>query len=217
VTRVSVYVEGKSDKLALERLLGAIVRERETLGVRIEFFAVPQRVGDAKVWLTTKLPVDAARRLRVCGDEHIAVVPDLYPQNKGIEHETAAQLRDGMRAAFEAELTRIAGGPDPRIAERFHTFCLKHDLEALLLAARSSLASVCGAKKIEQVWAASVEDQNQDDPPRRVVERVFADRGKQYRPVLDAPLVLGEDQLATVRTACPECFEPFVKFVETVA
>lgn len=102
---------------------------------------------------------------------------------------------------------------DARIQERFKVFCFKHDLEALLLAAQHELAHRLGAKSIAVTWRVPVEDQDQDQPPKRIVESLFAERGKRYRDTVDAPIILGACQYQEIADRCPQCFRPFVEFL----
>jgi hypothetical protein len=57
-----------------------------------------------------------------------------------------------------------------------------------------------------------VEEQNDEHPPKSVVEGLF----RRYRPkpgyvdTIDAPWILERAELSAIEKACPQCFAPFV-------
>lgn len=211
--RVLVYVEGRSDADAMQGLLAQLIARRMTDGVSIEFF--PQASGDAKKSLVLTIPVRAARTILNDATAIVVAVPDLYPRNKGFPHSTFEQLRQGMLGTFRAELGRRGGAGDARAAGRFHVFCFKHDLEALVLAADGQLASYLGIPPIPVTWTISVEDQDHDRPPKHVVSDVFRASGKRYQETVDAPSILENADPQTIAARCPQCFKPFLDFLST--
>lgn len=211
--RVVVYVEGPSDRLAMEALLAGLIEKRRADGVSIEFSAIGSRYGDCKSALVTKIPRRAVDILRNTSDT-VAIVPDLYPRNKGFPHETAEELIAGLNEAFRTAL-RDKGVDDARMNERFRAFCFKHDLEALLLACPALVQSRLGAQKLNCSWRTPVEDQNQDKPPKVVVESLFREHGRRYANTVDAPLILAQARYQDVARCCPQWFKPFVEFLET--
>ncbi|MEQ8975745.1 MAG: DUF4276 family protein [Coleofasciculus sp. C1-SOL-03] len=215
--RVIIYVEGASDKAALEVLLTPLIAAKSQQGIGIEFFPVKgsdnARGGDAKKDLLTKVPIKAVNILKNDPSAIVIALPDLYPKNKGFPHETVPELERGIMNQF-AQGLRNKGIDDERIKERFRVFCLKYELEALILAAESELANRLEVDTLEVTWKIPVEDQNHDLPPSRVVEQLFRDNGKIYKKTVDAPLILENIDYQTIVERCPQCFQPFVKFIE---
>jgi len=209
--RVCVYVEGPSDKAAMEALLRPLIEQQRQAGIAIDFFETPD--GDRKASVLTKVPQKAVNILANDPSAIVVALPDLYPGNKAFPHQTVAELIVGIRSNFEAALQARGLAEDARIQERFKVFCFKHDLEALLLAAQRELATRLGAKSLPVTWRVPVEDQDQNQPPKRIVEGLFADRGKRYRDTVDAPIILGACQYQEIADRCPQCFRPFVEFL----
>ncbi|MFM6192849.1 hypothetical protein, partial [Planktothrix sp.] len=108
--------------------------------------------------------------------------PYLYPPNKGFPHKTYQDLKAGIIAKFNQELTQ-KGLNDQRLIKRFKVFCFKYDLEALVLASEAQLKTRLGLRKDQKFlisWTIPVEDQNHDQPPSRIVERLFKAYDKNY-------------------------------------
>lgn len=208
--RVIVYVEGASDVSAMESLLRDIVEQKLEEGVAIKFVQTP--AGDRKASLLTKAPVKAVNILMNESDAIVAVVPDLYPKNKAFPHETVEELNAGIRRKFN-HAVRLKRIDDPRLAQRFHVFCFKHDLEALILASEQALRSHLRVASITRTWTDLVEDQNHGQPPKRVVENLFRHHGQTYEETADAPAILGQSDYNEVADKCPQCFKPFVEFL----
>ncbi|BAZ78936.1 MAG: DUF4276 family protein [Sphaerospermopsis kisseleviana] len=217
--RILVYVEGTSDKSAMEALLAPLIEEKLNQGISIEFFAVKgndnSRGGDAKKDLLTQTPIRAVNILKNQQDSTVVIIPDLYPKNKGFPHETCAELVQGIFNNFEQALHR-KGINDRRLEERLKVFCFQHDLEALILAAESELSSILGINNITQTWTIPVEDQNHDIPPKRIVEEIFKNYGKRYKESIDAPRILGIARYQDIAELCPQAFKPFVQFLENL-
>jgi len=212
VNTVVVYVEGPSDKAAMRQLLQPLLDQKKQEGVAIDFFETVE--GDRKASVLGKVPI---RAVNILLDKPAAVViamPDLYPKNKLFPHETAEEMFEGIRKNFEAALIKKTGGIDQRITERFLVFCFKHDLEALLLAAEDALKSRLGINRLNKNWKTPVEDQDHNSPPKRIIEDLFKQHGQRYRDTLDAPLILGVSNYLDIADCCPQCFKPFVEFIE---
>ncbi|MFP4394810.1 MAG: DUF4276 family protein [Anaerolineales bacterium] len=207
---VIVYVEGPSDQFAMEELLARLLDQLLTSGVRVKFVPL-----EGKKPLMVKVPQKAVNILPYQPDSIVVALPDLYPPNVGGEHRTVAELREVLRAEFLRWLAR-KGIEDRRIASRFKVFCFKHDLEALLLAAKPQLAERLGRESIPCTWITPVEDQNHHQPPKRVVEQLFQEHEERYRDTIDAPLILGAVNYPDIVRACPECFGPFVDFLHSL-
>lgn len=78
--KVIVFVEGPSDKSALQALLRPLIELKRQEGVAIEFFDSPS--GDKKETLLVKVPRKAVNILRNEPDSFVVAMPDLYPKNK---------------------------------------------------------------------------------------------------------------------------------------
>lgn len=217
--KVLIYVEGPSDKLAMEALFSSLINKKYQQGISIEFFPVKgsdnSRGGDAKKDLLTKTPTTAINILRNQPDAIVVIVPDLYPRNKGFTHETVQELENGILNNFHQALTS-KGIDDNRLRERFKVFCFKHDLEVLILAAEQQLKSVLGVNELPMTWRIPVEEQNHDTPPKRIVEAIFKECGKSYQGSVDAPKILGSATYQDIAELCPQAFKPFVEFLENL-
>jgi hypothetical protein len=217
--RVIIYVEGSSDKNAMEALLVKLINKKSEQGVSIEFFPVKggnnDRGGDAKKELLLNAPIKAVNIL--CNNSYsIAIIlPDLYPKNKGFPHETFQQLEAGIMKIFSQALQK-KGIQDERLKERFKVFCFKYEMEALILGAESALQSKLGVTSLAVTWTIPVEDQNHDRPPSKIVEQLFRDSGKGYKKTVDAKLILGNTSYQEIAEKCPQCFKPFVEFIEGI-
>jgi hypothetical protein len=212
--RVIVYVEGPSDKLAMYALLRSLIDVKGQQGVSIDFVEAP--VGDKKKSLLTKVPRRAASILANDPNAIVVAMPDLYPKNKAFPHETAAELAAGIQSAYIESLGAKRGGMTASNQYRFRIFCFKHDMEALVLASEESLQSRLQMRSLKRGWRIPVEDQNHDAPPKRIVEGLFQRHGKRYKDTVDAPVILGASNYETVAERCPQCFQPFVDFLESL-
>jgi hypothetical protein len=213
VTTVHVYVEGPSDRAAMEALLGPLLRDLHQRGVAVQFFS--ETSGDRKKGVLLKVPERAVNILRNRPQDRVVALPDLYPKNHGFQHSTAEELITGIHQRFRDALAR-RGICDERLKNRFNVFCFKHDLEALVLAAFDSLKSRLGVPGLRRTWRLPVEDVNHGRPPKRVVEELFREHGQSYRETVDAPLILGGASYRALAEECPQCFQPFVRFLESL-
>ncbi len=205
--KIVVYVEGDGDRLCLETLLDPLLKSKAASGVSVQF--VPITRGDSKKALLTTVPASAARTILNDPQILVVILPDLYPRNKGFDHETCEELHAGVFRRFNQEIERRHGADD-RFADRFRVFCLIHDLEALLLAAEEQLLPACGLTAA--TWTKPVEQQNHDNPPKRVVEQLI----RNYQPTVDGPVILAGADYRVISERCPEGFGQFVAFLESV-
>jgi phenylpyruvate tautomerase PptA (4-oxalocrotonate tautomerase family) len=207
-----IYVEGRSDKLAMEALFKPLIERKLEEQVSIRFYEGPP--GSKKATLVTKVPTMAVDILRNNPNAIVIAMPDLYPKNIGFPHETFAQLRDGMVAILTDTLQKKR--LDTRLQERFKVFCFKYELEALILAAEAILANwlEVDISSFEGTWIKPVEDQNHQHPPKEIIEALFRANGQFYRETLDARLILEKADYRQIAEACPQCFKPFVEFLE---
>lgn len=208
--KILVYVEGPSDKLSLETVLKPLLEQKRQEGIAITFHEAPP--GDKKVSVVKKVPVKAVNILCNEPDSIVVAIPDLYPKNHGFPHNTADELCDGIKQKFSEAVKQR--GCDERTQDRFRAFCFVHDLEALLLAVPDSLRQRLGAKKLTPSWQVPVEEQNNQNPPKYVVARLFEEAGKKYKETVDSPLILANANYLELAEACPQGFGKFVRFLE---
>lgn len=211
---VFVYVEGPSDVGAMTELLKGLIALKQKSGVSIQFFEAPS--GDKKESVMRKVPIVAANILRNKPNSMVVAMPDLYPYNKYRPHASFTELQAIILDEFKTVLRAKGMAGDERYLQRFKVFCFKHDLEALVLAAHEALALRLETDKLKVTWHVPVEDQNNDTPPKRIVEALFAEHGQTYSETVDTPLILGMSDYRTIADACSQCFKPFVEFLETV-
>lgn len=214
MTKIYVYVEGPSDKAALKALLAPLLRRLQEKEVYVTFF--DEASGDRKKAILLKVPDRAVNILHSQPRNLVVALPDLYPKNKGFQHTTFAELQEGILENFRAAARRKKIQKIEELESRFKVFCLKHDLEALLLAAFEPLKAHLRSLSLKPTWRLPVEDVNHDHPPRRVVETLFESCGQRYKDTVDAPLVLGAGHYADIAEACPQCFQPFVEFLKNL-
>lgn len=211
MNKIIVYVEGPSDRLALEELLCDLLQRLAAQGIAVDFIPT-----EGKKRLLQQTPRKAFNTLRNDPQAVVVALPDLYPPNVAFDHSTFEELRHALMTEFEhqASLRKVSA---VRLVNRFHVFCLKHDLEALVLAAEQALASRLGQSVIKRTWITPVEDQNHKRPPKRIVEALFEFYGERYKDTIDAPMILGATHYSEIVAACPQCFQPFVAFLESLA
>lgn len=208
--KVFVYVEGRSDSLGLETILSRLLDEARTIGVRVRF--LPLR---GKERVLRKAPSRAVVGLTTDPSSWHIALPDLYPMkqydNTDFSHGSCGELRDLLTRQFR-EAAADKGLPSDA-AERFRVHCLKYDLEVLLLAARKQLAERLGTEdRLRSAWRLPVEDQNDDKPPKKVVNGLFRKYKKRaYSQILDAKPILEKADLNEVARACRQNFKPFVE------
>jgi len=211
IDEVIIYVEGRSDILAMETLLYPLLAEIQQKGIRIQFFEAPG--GDRKKSLLAKVPIKAVDILRNKRNSIVITIPDLYPRNKGFVHETFDDMKNGIFELFDKSLKSKGLQDDARLITRFHVFCFKYDLESLILASKKSLESYLGTQSIEITWQMPVEDQNHSNPPKRIVESIFIKYGKKYVDTIDAPAIFRTANYKYIAEQCPQCFKLFVDFL----
>jgi len=212
--KVLVYVEGESDRVSMGSLLGPLIQQKRQQGVQIDFFVSP--TGHKKKNLLTKVPQKAVNIIRNAPDSQVVIIPDLYPPNVAFPHSTAEELIEGIYKYFLEILHQKQVKEEKSFIQRLKVFCFKYDLEALLLAAEDELRNVLGIKSSKREWIVPVEDQNHDNPPRKIVEKLFQKSGNQYNQVIDAPLILKKCNYWDIAEACQQCFKPFIEFLECV-
>ena len=212
MNKVLIYVEGPSDKYAMSSLLDPLISEKLQAGIRISFIEAP--TGDKKKSVIMKVPEKAVNILLNEPQTIVVALPDLYPKNKGFAHETVDELISGINFNFSKALEKKGISEKGLLESRFKVFCFKYDLEALILASPAALANRLGISRVKRVWKLPVEEQNNDCPPKRVVEDVFATYNKRYVDTVDAPAILSKVLYKELARLCDQQFKPFVDFLE---
>lgn len=213
--KVLVYVEGPSDRDGLSALLRPLIEEGRRQGIGITFH--PQGSKDA---ILDDVPRRAADHLADRPADWVIAAPDLYPMRRYAgtrnAHASFKDLDRLLRGRFDACAATLKLSENVR--QRFRVHCLKHDLEVLLLAAADQLRRRLGTvDALKNAWRNPVEDQDDDQPPKRIVEGLF----KKYRnkpgyvDTSDAPWILERAELATVEGVCSQRFAPFVADLRT--
>jgi hypothetical protein len=89
---------------------------------------------------------------------------------------------------------------------------LPKTLEVLLLSALEHLLRRLRTKdSLKGRWRNPVEEQNDDKPPKRIVEELFKRYQKRgYDGPVDAPWIVERASLGDILNACPQRFVPFV-------
>lgn len=193
--KVWIYVEGESDKLALQTLWRNWCEQLRTAGHGIQIIPLAD-----KSRFFRKIGPRAARQLCDNSDDVVVGLPDLYPNQpyagtkyahanmKELEGVQRNKVSDALERVFNVNSSDVDS-----LLERFLPGALKHDLEMLLLAARRELRSYLGTPDQLGNWRNPVEDQNQQRPPKRVVEELFRTKSRArhaYRDTKDASAIM---------------------------
>lgn len=62
----------------------------------------------------------------------------------------------------------------------------------------------------------SAEEQDHEQPPKRIIENLFKQHNMRYKDTADAPAILGDCEYQALALRCPQCFKPFVDFLESL-
>ena len=209
--RILVYVEGRSDSAACEELFRPLISTGQERGIGIRFLPL-----SGKAQVLSQSPRKAAGHLLDNPEDYVLALPDLYPMapydGSADAHRSFEELDRVLRRRFIVEADRV--GLAPALRDRFRVHCLKHDLEALLLASPTALRDrLRTSDALEGQWRRPVEDQNDMEPPKRIIEGLFRRyfRKRNYVDTLDAPWILARSSLEETARACPQRFAPFVR------
>jgi hypothetical protein len=211
--KVLVYVEGPGDRAALEALLKPIIESASTRRIGVRFLPA-SGAGVGKDWLLSHVGRKAAGHLSENPEDWVFALPDLYPMAnyRGTmnAHESFEQLKDLLERRFEESAKRLA--VPHAVRNHFQVHCLKHDLEVLLLSALDPLRRRLRTKdSLKGRWRNPVEEQDDDKPPKRIIEELFKRYQKRgYDGPVDAPWILERASLGDILNACPQRFAPFV-------
>ncbi len=194
--KVWVYVEGQSDRLGLGALWAKWIHSLDSNQWGLKLIAL-----STKDKFLRKIGPYAAEKLS--NDLHDLVVglPDFYPNanyaQTPMRHDTVEELQELQRRSVKKALQKthgIRGNALQQAMNRFWPSALKHDMEMLLLAAKQQLRAVLGTENALGNWRVPVEEQDQNKPPKRIVQQLFITktaRKRAYRETKDAPAVLG--------------------------
>ncbi|HIJ52326.1 MAG TPA: hypothetical protein HPP66_04130 [Planctomycetes bacterium] len=193
--KVWIYVEGESDKLGLLALWTNWRTQLRNIGHGIKIIPL-----GSKSQFFRKIGHRAARQLYDNNENIVIGLPDLYPNREYVgtqyEHRDLAQLISVQKHEVSNALQNtfsVRGSQARQLLERFLPSALKHDLEMLLLAGKDELRSYLGTHDRLGNWRNPVEEQDQNHPPKRIVEELFRTKsikGYAYRDTRDASAVL---------------------------
>lgn len=214
--KVLVYVEGPSDRDGLSALLRSIIESGRERGIGIRFLPL-----GGKNAILEEVPRRAADHLDDKQEDWVIALPDLYPMSRYADtsnaHSSFADIEKLLQERFECRADEI--NLPANVRQRFQVHCLKHDLEALILAAPDQFRQRLKTRdKLSRTWRKPVEDQDDNHPPKRIVEELFKRYRKNpgYVDTTDAPWILDRADLASVEKACTQQFAPFVATLRTI-
>ena len=200
--KVWIFVEGESDVQALSALWRGWRQRLGKKGWGIQLIPLKN-----KPEYFRKIGARATEKLEHNTRDLVVGLPDLYPNqdyaNTEYRHDDLEELRAVQTRLVKQNLEKKFRQTDSHMA-RFYASALKHDLEVLLLAATSQLQSRLKMSNRPSGWRQPPEEQNQDRPPKRIVEELFRTRLKQaYRENADSAAILSNADLRQVAQQCP--------------
>jgi hypothetical protein len=150
-----------------------------------------------KMRLLKKIGAHAAEKLVSSPDDRVIALPDLYPMksydNTEFRHGNLSGLRELLNLRVADALKHLYKADPQLFMWRFYASALKHDLESLLLAAEPALTKYLRVGGRLGAWNNLVEDQNDDEPPKRIIEKIFRTKSPKriaYRDTVHAPAIL---------------------------
>ncbi|MCX7717387.1 MAG: DUF4276 family protein [Candidatus Sumerlaeaceae bacterium] len=197
--KVWVFVEGEADRLALLALWDNWRHRLQSAGWGIAIVPLKN-----KSCYLQKLGPRAAEKLVRDEKDLVVGLPDLYPNhdylNTKYEHADLPALQKLQKLLVQQALTQTFNLPQPaKLMDRFFPSALKHDLEVLLLASLTQLRKRLKTNDQLGNWQKPPENQNQQCPPRDVIEHLFSKYLKRsYRDTTDAPAILRSTPLRDV-------------------
>ena len=203
--KVWIFVEGKSDVQALSALLNGWKQNLSTKGWGIQLIPL-----ESKSKYFRKIGSRATEKLANDAHDLVVGLPDLYPNrdyaDTEYKHNNLRELQGVQTRLVKQHLQQQMGrraNVDGHIT-RFYASALKHDLEVLLLAATSQLQSRLKMSNRPSGWRRPPEEQNQDRPPKRIIEALFQRELKRsYREIVDSHAILSKADLREVAEQCP--------------
>lgn len=203
--KVWVFVEGRSDVQALAALWGRWMQQLRGNGCGVKFTPL-----DSKPRYLNKIGHRVAEKLvHDKGDVAIGL-PDFFPNrdfaNTVHRHDSLRGLQDVQTRLVRIGLKRQgvrAADIDSHIG-RFYPSAMKHDMEVLVLSAPKQLQARLDMSNMPGSWRQPPEEQNQDNPPKKIVERLFSDKlQRRYRGVTDSVAILENADLNDIVMQCP--------------
>ena len=203
--KVWVFVEGSSDVKALSALWSGWNQKLSEKGWGIKPIPLENKSNYFR-----KIGSRATEKLANDTRDLVVGLPDLYPNrdyaDTEYKHNNLQELQGVQRRLVKQHLQQQMGrraDVDSHIAH-FYASALKHDLEVLLLAATSQLQSRLKMSNMPRSWRQPPENQNQDRPPKRIVEELFRINLKRsYRENTDSDAILRKADLREVAEQCP--------------
>ena len=211
--KVWIFVEGKSDVQALSSLWRDWQQKLGAKGWGLQFISL-----DDKSKYFRKIGHRATEKLVHDTRDLVVGLPDLYPNrgyvNTTYKHANLKELQAVQRRLVKQNLQKKFRPTDvDSYIARFYPSALKHDLEVLLLAATSQLQSRLDMRNRPRGWRHPPEDQNQDKPPKKVIDELFQKNLKRsYREITDSVAILGNADLQEVAGQCP-AFRAVIKWI----
>lgn len=189
--KVWIFVEGDSDVKALSALLNGWKQNLSTKGWGIQVIPL-----DSKSKYFRKIGSRATEKLANDAQDLVVGLPDLYPNqsyaNTDYRHNNLQELQGVQKRLVKRHLQRMGRHANSHMA-RFYPSALKHDLEVLLLAATNRLQFRLNMSNRPSGWRRPPEDQNQNRPPKKIVEELFQRHLRRpYREVVDSHAILRE-------------------------
>jgi hypothetical protein len=199
--KVWIFVEGESDRIALNTLWGIWRESLRKCGWGIHIIPL-----DGKSRFFRKIGPRAAEKLINNESDIVIGLPDLYPnceyENSQCKHADLAELKRVQVRLVKnalADIFHLSSQQTETVLERFFPTAFKHDMEMLLLAARDALRTILGTQDALGNWRQPVEDQNQIRPPKYIIDDLFQTRmGRKYRDTVHAKAVL--EKVADINT-----------------
>ena len=197
--KIWVYVEGRSDKGALSVLFRNWMQDLKMRGWGIEFVSL-----NNKSKYLNKIGPRVAEKLVNNSHDLVIGLPDLYPnqdyEKTEYSHNSLQELRNLQTLLVKRSLQKKVGpgNTDLRIS-RFYASALKHDLEMLFLTVPRHLQTSLRMKNAPKGWRLPPEDQNQNNPPKNIVEKLFRIHRKQsYLEAKDGHAILRNVDISEV-------------------
>ena len=203
--KVWIFVEGSSDVKALSALWSGWKQNLREKGWGIQLIPL----GDKSKYFKD-IGSRAAEKLANDARDLVVGLPDLYPNRDyaktDYKHDNLRELRDVQTRLVKQHLQQqmVRRTDIDSYMARFYSSALKHDLEVLLLAATSQLQLRLKMPNRPSGWRQPPEEQNQDRPPKRIVEELFRRHLKRsYRENTDSHAILSKADLRKVAQQCP--------------
>lgn len=194
---VWIYVEGRSDEIGLSALWRDWKSSLHKDGHRINIIPL-----NGKPNLFKQIGGRVADKLYGSETDIVVGLPDLYPnmdfEKTMFKHRDLTELKEVQIREVSTGLKKIYDLDNDKIRQllkRFYPTALKYELEMLLLAAQDKLRSYLGTTEHLGDWHKPVEDQDQNQPPKKIVERLFrtkSQKKRSYRETRDTHAILSK-------------------------